>query len=135
MTSPRYDVSMTPGALTTARNGLDENSVAGIERAVSEALADLERMRESEGATLADEMRNRDRKVFRGLRPGDRKRIDVAAHVDDVSDGRLGLSKRVAKARAECCRIDLRQPLAPVVNRFVRCAALVAHHVGERLAL
>ena len=42
-----------PGALTTARDGLDEETVAGIERAIGEALDDLERMRESEGAALA----------------------------------------------------------------------------------
>lgn len=52
-----------PGALTTARDGLDEESVVGIERAVGEALDDLERMRESEGATLADEMRGRVAKI------------------------------------------------------------------------
>ena len=52
-----------PGALTTARDGLDEESVIGIERAVSEAIEDLERMRESEGAALADEMRNRLAKI------------------------------------------------------------------------
>ena len=52
-----------PGALTTARDSLDEESVAGIERAISEALDDLERMRESEGATLAGEMRGRVAKI------------------------------------------------------------------------
>jgi len=52
-----------PGALTTARDGLDEESVAGIERAIGEALDDLERMRESEGATLAGEMRGRVAKI------------------------------------------------------------------------
>ena len=48
-----------PGALTTARDSLDEQSLAGVERAVGEALDDLESMRESEGATLAEEMRSR----------------------------------------------------------------------------
>jgi uncharacterized protein (TIGR00255 family) len=48
-----------PGALTTARDDLDEKSVAGIERAIGEALDDLERMRESEGAALVEEMRAR----------------------------------------------------------------------------
>jgi len=52
-----------PGALTTARDGLDEESVIGIERAVTEAIEDLEHMRESEGAALADEMRNRLAKI------------------------------------------------------------------------
>jgi uncharacterized protein (TIGR00255 family) len=52
-----------PGAMTTARDGLDETTAAGIERAVNEALDDLERMRESEGATLAEEMRVRIAKI------------------------------------------------------------------------
>jgi len=52
-----------PGALTTARDGLDDESVAGIERAVAHALDDLEQMRESEGGTLAHEMRERIAKI------------------------------------------------------------------------
>ncbi len=52
-----------PGAMTTARDGLDETTTAGIEAAVNEALDDLERMRESEGATLAEEMRVRIAKI------------------------------------------------------------------------
>ena len=56
-------VTRLPGALTTARDGLDEASVAGIERAIGEALDDLERMRESEGAALAGEMRGRVAKI------------------------------------------------------------------------
>jgi len=56
-------VTRLPGAMTTARDGLDERSVAGIERAVGEALDDLARMRENEGATLAEEMRARVAKI------------------------------------------------------------------------
>ena len=52
-----------PGALTTAREGLDEASVSGIEQAIGEALNDLERMRESEGAALAEEMHSRITKI------------------------------------------------------------------------
>jgi len=48
-----------PGALTTARDDLDERSVAGIESAIGKALDDLETMRVSEGAALAEEMRSR----------------------------------------------------------------------------
>ena len=48
-----------PGALSTAREGLDEASRTGVENAVKEAIDDLERMRASEGATLAQEMRTR----------------------------------------------------------------------------
>ena len=52
-----------PGALTTARDDLAEESTAGIVRAVAEALGDLETMRESEGATLTQEMRERVAKI------------------------------------------------------------------------
>jgi len=48
-----------PGALSTARDDLDEKSVAGIESAIGKALDDLETMRVSEGAALAEEMRGR----------------------------------------------------------------------------
>jgi uncharacterized protein (TIGR00255 family) len=56
-------VTRLPGALSTARDGLDEESVAGIERAIGEALDDLEQMRESEGSALAGEMRGRVAKI------------------------------------------------------------------------
>ena len=52
-----------PGALTTARDGLDDVATIGIERAINEALDDLEQMRASEGATLAQEMRVRLAKI------------------------------------------------------------------------
>jgi uncharacterized protein (TIGR00255 family) len=52
-----------PGALATARDGLNEASIAGIEQAIDQALDNLERMRESEGAALAAEMRIRLAKI------------------------------------------------------------------------
>jgi uncharacterized protein (TIGR00255 family) len=48
-----------PGAMQPARDGLDEKMIEGVERAVDEALSDLEQMREREGQELAAEMRNR----------------------------------------------------------------------------
>lgn len=56
-------VARLPGALAPARDGLDETNTAGLERAIDEALDDLERMRESEGAALAEEMRSRVAKI------------------------------------------------------------------------
>jgi len=56
-------VTRLPGAMTTARDGLDEVTTAGVERAINEALDDLESMRASEGATLAEEMRVRLAKI------------------------------------------------------------------------
>ena len=48
-----------PGALASTREGLDETVTASVERALQQALDDLERMRAAEGAALADEMRTR----------------------------------------------------------------------------
>ena len=52
-------VARVPGALTPARDGINDANIAGLERALDEALDDLERMREGEGAALAEEMRIR----------------------------------------------------------------------------
>ena len=52
-------VARLPGALQPARDALDDTMVAGIERALDEALTELERMREQEGAALHNEMRER----------------------------------------------------------------------------
>jgi uncharacterized protein (TIGR00255 family) len=80
-----------PGALTTARDGLDEESVAGIERAVGEALDDLEKMRASEGANLAEEMRGRVAKIEAEVPV-----IESAA--DGLADAyRQRLQKRIAE--------------------------------------
>ena len=48
-----------PGALQPARDALDDTMVAGIEQALDEALAELERMRQQEGEALQNEMRER----------------------------------------------------------------------------
>lgn len=48
-----------PGAMQPARDGLSEEMLAGVERALVEALNELEVMREREGAALAEEMRSR----------------------------------------------------------------------------
>jgi len=52
-----------PGALGQARSGIDDATADGILRAIGEALNDLEQMRASEGATLADEMHIRLAKI------------------------------------------------------------------------
>lgn len=48
-----------PGALQAARNGVSDKMIAGIEQALDEALSELERMRENEGAALRQEMLDR----------------------------------------------------------------------------
>lgn len=52
-------LARVPGALQPARNGLTDEMMAGVERAIDEGLDELDRMREQEGAALRDEMRER----------------------------------------------------------------------------
>jgi uncharacterized protein (TIGR00255 family) len=52
-------VARLPGALSPARDGMDEINTAGLETALDEALDNLESMRIAEGAALAEEMRIR----------------------------------------------------------------------------
>jgi uncharacterized protein (TIGR00255 family) len=52
-------IARLPGALQPGRNGLNEQMLAGVERAVTQALDELEKMREQEGTTLREAMRER----------------------------------------------------------------------------
>lgn len=52
-------LARVPGALQPARDALSSQMVEGIERALDQALDDLDRMRQQEGATLREEMRER----------------------------------------------------------------------------
>lgn len=52
-------IARLPGALSSARNDLNEANVKGIEQAIDQALDSLEQMRMNEGAALATEMRGR----------------------------------------------------------------------------
>ena len=52
-----------PGALQPARDGIGDDVVAGIEKAVAEGLDQLERMRAEEGETLRREMADRIDKI------------------------------------------------------------------------
>jgi len=56
-------LARVPGALQPARESLDEKMIAGIEKAVDEALDELERMREQEGRALCTEMHERLEKI------------------------------------------------------------------------
>jgi len=56
-------VARLPGALTPARDGLKDSHMGTIENALKEALDNLELMRESEGAALAEELRVRVAKI------------------------------------------------------------------------
>jgi len=52
-------VARLPGALQPARDGLNEKMLEGVDRAVDQALDDLEKMREQEGGALRQEMHDR----------------------------------------------------------------------------
>ncbi len=52
-------VARLPGALSPARDGMDDTNTAGLETALDEALNNLQSMRAIEGAALAEEMRAR----------------------------------------------------------------------------
>jgi len=52
-------VARLPGALQPARDGLNEKMIEGVDRAVDQALEELEKMREQEGGALRQEMRDR----------------------------------------------------------------------------
>jgi len=52
-----------PGALQPARNGIDERMIAALEQAVDQALDELEKMRQQEGAALCNELRERLQKI------------------------------------------------------------------------
>jgi uncharacterized protein (TIGR00255 family) len=52
-----------PGALQPARNSIDDRVFTGLERALDQALDELEKMREQEGEALKNELRDRVRKI------------------------------------------------------------------------
>jgi uncharacterized protein (TIGR00255 family) len=52
-------IARLPGVMQPVRDGLSAEMVAGVERAIEEALDELEKMREVEGAALSEEMRLR----------------------------------------------------------------------------
>src|ERR687883_1950849 len=49
-------IARLPGVMQPVRDGLSAEMVAGVERAIEEALDELEKMREREGGALAAEM-------------------------------------------------------------------------------
>jgi uncharacterized protein (TIGR00255 family) len=56
-------IARIPGALQPARNGIDERMTAALDRAMDQALDELEKMREQEGEALKKELRERVQKI------------------------------------------------------------------------
>jgi uncharacterized protein (TIGR00255 family) len=84
-------IARLPGALSSARDDLNEDNVEGIERAIDQALDDLENMRQIEGASLAAEMTLRLAKIDATVP------IIEAAAVGLVDAYRQRLQKRIAE--------------------------------------
>ncbi len=107
-----------PGALSTARNGLDEQSTKGVEQAVNEALDDLEQMRASEGAALAEEMRIRVARIEAEVPIIE----DAAEGLVDAYRARLQrrISELIARGGAQTVELDsgrLNQEVAYLADR------------------
>lgn len=83
-----------PGAMQTAREGVSEEMVAGVERALEEALDELEAMREREGAALSTEMNGRLDEIERHVP------IIEAMSADQVSAYRSRVHKRISELLA-----------------------------------
>jgi len=56
-------IARIPGAIQPARNGIDDRITGALERALDQALDELEKMREQEGETLKQELRERCQKI------------------------------------------------------------------------
>ena len=56
-------IARIPGAVQPARNGIDDRITGALERALDQALDELEKMREQEGEALKKELRERVQKI------------------------------------------------------------------------
>ncbi len=105
-------IARLPGALQPGRDGLDEKMVAGVERAVDQALDELERMREQEGAALHDEMRER---------------------VDKI-DSLVPVIEQAASGLVDAYRARLQKRIGELVNRDGQAIELDPARVAQEVA-
>jgi uncharacterized protein (TIGR00255 family) len=56
-------IARIPGALQPARNGIDDRMTAALDKAMDQALDELQKMREQEGEALKNELRERVQKI------------------------------------------------------------------------
>ena len=131
-------IARLPGVMQPVRDGLSEEMVAGVERAVDEALGELEQMREREGGALAAEMRSHLDEIERNV-----PTIEGAA-AGLVEAYRLRLQKRVGELLsrdAQGVEVDparLAQEVAYLADRSditEEIARLKSHLVQFREAL
>ena len=105
-------IARLPGALQPGRDGLDEKMVAGVERAVDQALDELERMREQEGTALHDEMRER---------------------VDKI-DSLVPVIEQAASGLVDAYRARLQKRIGELVNRDGQAIELDPARVAQEVA-
>lgn len=101
-----------PGALQPARDSMDETMVTGIEQALEEALAELERMREQEGAALRTEMRERLDKI----------------------EALIPVIESAAEGLAEAYRIRLQKRIAELFSRETQLIELDPSRMAQEIA-
>lgn len=101
-----------PGALQPARDGLGENMVSGVERAIDEAIDELQRMREQEGEVLRNEMRER------------LEKIEALVPVIEESAGGL----------VEAYRVRLQKRVGEILNRGGQQVELDPARISQEVA-
>ena len=110
-----------PGAMQPVRDGIDERMIAGVERAIDEALGELEQMRLREGEELAAEMRSR--------------LDEIARHVPVIEGGASGLvdayRARLQKRIGEWSPVTVRAWACPgrLARRSPTCGS--QRHIGR----
>jgi uncharacterized protein (TIGR00255 family) len=105
-------IARLPGALQPGRDGLDEKMVAGVERAVDQALDELERMRAQEGTALHDEMRERVEKI----------------------DSLVPVIEQAASGLVDAYRARLQKRIGELVNRDGQAIELDPARVAQEVA-
>ena len=105
-------IARLPGALSSAREDINEDKVKGIEQAIDQALDNLEEMRRIEGASLAAEMTAR------------LKKIEATVPVIEAAAGGL----------AEIYRQRLQKRITELVTRGGQTVELDAGRLAQEVA-
>lgn len=88
-------IARLPNALIPKKDDMDDGFVAGIEKAITSALDDLEKMRENEGRMLRDELLMRLSEIEQRIPP-------IQHESDNISEEfRLRLTKRIGEMLAK----------------------------------
>lgn len=101
-----------PGAMQTVRDGIDEAAIAGVEKAIDEALDDLEQMRSREGEELAIEMRTR--------------LDEIARHIPVIETAAAGL--------VEAYRSRLQKRISDMLGREGQAIELDQNRLAQEVA-